>query len=41
MRWMAHLSDVQVHQFLAASGPNIALDIPSKIDLCEGDVEQK
>ena len=41
VRWMAHLSDVQVHRFLAASGPNIALDNPSKLDLCDGNVEQK
>ena len=32
-RWTAHLSDVQVPPFVAASGPNIALDNPSKLDV--------
>ena len=29
-RWTAHLSDVHVPPFVAASGPNIALDNPSE-----------
>ena len=32
-RWTAHLSDVQVPPFVAASGPNIALDNPSELDV--------
>ena len=32
-RWTAHLSDVQVPPFVAASGSNIALDNPSKFDV--------
>ena len=30
-RWTAHCSDVQVPPFVAASGPNIALDNPSEL----------
>ena len=32
-RWTAHLSDVHVPPFVAASGPNIALDNPSELDV--------
>ena len=32
-RWTAHLSDVQVPSFVAASDPNIALDNPSELDV--------
>ena len=32
-RWTAHLTDVQVPPFVAASGVNIALDNPSELDV--------
>ena len=32
-RWTAHLTDVQVPPFMAASGVNIALDNPSELDV--------
>ena len=33
-RWTAHLSDVQVPPFVATSGPYIALDNPSELEVC-------